>query len=311
MEVRQRGTRRSRKECIGTAWTGKKVNGGGIDDFKELRVLFDKIVLSLCKDLYGKEEVDLFPPCLSDGRRVDLLKFFEAVRMRGGYKQVNEKGMWDSIAVELGLSCGVLEVIYLKYLNELDQRLSKILSAKGSQIAKGSSTKSLDHLTLKALDAKSKVFVDKKLRLKEAASSSKSNIADADRNDLNLMIMEFAQVLLGGGSTSDSKTGAITTGVGSRKRKRGSMHDLLNWVIRSAKHPVKSAAEINQKSFAFYGQSLLARQVLFVKGPEGGKENSQVQVIISTSCRKLQYLSLLFIHFLNTFKSFFVRCLFI
>lgn len=310
--MQQMETRGSRKECI-----RRRVNDVGKDDVEELRSLFEKIVWNFCKDSGGMEEVDPFPPYLSDDKRVDLLKLFEAVRIRGGCKRIYDTGMWDSIAVELGGSCGVLEVIYMKYLNELDQRLAEILSAEGSQIAKGSTEISLAQLKSKALEAKSKGIGDHKLRLKEAASNNNSGMADADKNDLDSMIKEFAMVLLGRGATSDyhdndknalnSKTGAINTGVGSRKRKRGCMDDMFKWVTRIAKHPMKSAAEISQKSSAYYTQSLLARQVLFVKGPEAGKENSQVQVIkYCTSFRKLQNMSLLSLSFLITFKFFFL-----
>ncbi|CAM8924973.1 unnamed protein product [Rhodiola kirilowii] len=294
MEASLKLSKGSGKEC-----SGRKVNEGE-KDVEKLRCLFDQIIRVLCKDSDAEDKVESFLPLLSDGRSVDLFRLYEAVWMRGGCNRVCKEGLWDSVAVELGLGYGVkrgLKLIFVKYLDELDHRVSQILKVRRSRVRKESSAKNLDIWNSKLIEVKSNVngFDDKwsgkEVDRTEFESSGTSVHVEPERGDLDPKIMEFARKLsrhwkimqaeCAKSNSRDNdekvvslnlKTVSANIGLGSRKRKRESVHSMLKWVTRIAKHPMKSAADINHKSKEYYAQTLLARRVLFVKGPDGGKE---------------------------------------
>lgn len=96
-----------------------------IDVFDEceerLKRLFDQALLVFLEEEDNNRPL---PVILGDGETVDLFKLFVLVREREGFDSVSRKGLWESVAEQLGLDCSVspsLRLIYSKYLDRMEK----------------------------------------------------------------------------------------------------------------------------------------------------------------------------------------------
>uniref|UniRef100_A0A7N0V001 ARID domain-containing protein n=1 Tax=Kalanchoe fedtschenkoi TaxID=63787 RepID=A0A7N0V001_KALFE len=284
----------SKKDSVEEAAIGRMVNE---KDAEEMRRLLDQIISLMFKDsgVAGEKEVYPFPPAFSDGRAVDLFQLYEAVRVRGGFVSVCEEGLWDSVAADFSLGRGeegCLTGIYLKYLTDLDSRVSELLKAEKSEVEGIAEDEKLDLSNLKVVEVlQSEVGGQVEHENNVISVPVESRGGDPE---LNSMIQKFARKLSGIGKKKKKKKKNAHGGGGKKKshdndeksikpktvgfkRKRQSVDFMLKWVTRAAKRPMKYAADINGGNNGYYAQSLSARQVLSVKHPDGGKEKSLVQ----------------------------------
>ncbi|XP_071708119.1 AT-rich interactive domain-containing protein 2-like isoform X2 [Rutidosis leptorrhynchoides] len=99
----------------------------GCMDVNELRALFDQVLSFFLKEVsVNRNLFRPFPPKLGDGHHADLFKLFLTVRRIGSYELVSETNLWEFVARECGLEIELvasLKLIYIKYLEELDQWL--------------------------------------------------------------------------------------------------------------------------------------------------------------------------------------------
>ncbi|GFZ01359.1 ARID/BRIGHT DNA-binding, ELM2 domain and myb-like DNA-binding domain-containing protein [Actinidia rufa] len=103
------------------------VKHGNVDDCSErLKGLFDQVLLVFLREVSGKKRVRPIPALLGNGQPADLFKLFLVVWKRGGYDSVSRNRKWGCVIAECGFDWGMMacvKLVYLKYLNELDQWL--------------------------------------------------------------------------------------------------------------------------------------------------------------------------------------------
>lgn len=100
---------------------------------QRLRSLFDQVVVAFLRDKSAGKCHRPIPALCGDGRPVDLFKLFWLVRKFGGYDTVSRNKLWGFVSEECGLGCGVIasvKLIYMSYLNELDQWLQLVFSKR-------------------------------------------------------------------------------------------------------------------------------------------------------------------------------------
>lgn len=98
---------------------------------QRLGSLFDQVVVAFLRDKSAGKCLRPIPALCGDGRPVDLFKLFWLVRKSGGYETVSRNDLWGFISEECGLGFGVIasiKLIYMNYLNELDQWLQQVFS---------------------------------------------------------------------------------------------------------------------------------------------------------------------------------------
>ncbi|PIN15311.1 hypothetical protein CDL12_12052 [Handroanthus impetiginosus] len=104
------------------------------DSGKErLRSLFDQVLVAFMREKSASKRIRPIPALCGDGRPVDLFKLFWVVRKIGGHETVSRKNLWGFVSEECGLGIGVIpsiKLIYMKYLNELDQWLRQASSKR-------------------------------------------------------------------------------------------------------------------------------------------------------------------------------------
>ncbi|PSS11390.1 AT-rich interactive domain-containing protein [Actinidia chinensis var. chinensis] len=103
------------------------VKHGNVDDCSErLKGLFDQVLLVFLREVSGEKCVRPIPALLGNGQPADLFKLFLVVWKRGGYDSVSRNRKWGCVIMECGFDWGMMacvKLVYLKYLNELDQWL--------------------------------------------------------------------------------------------------------------------------------------------------------------------------------------------
>lgn len=104
------------------------------DSCKErLRSLFDQVLVAFLRDKSARKCIRPIPALCGDGRPVDLFKLFWIVRKIGGHDTVSRNNLWGFVSEECGLGFRVIasiKLIYMKYLNELDQWLQQVFSKR-------------------------------------------------------------------------------------------------------------------------------------------------------------------------------------
>lgn len=98
---------------------------------QRLGSLFDQVVIAFLRDKSAGKCLRPIPALCGDGRPVDLFKLFWLVRKFGGHEAVSRNDLWGFISEECGLGCSVvasIKLIYMNYLNELDQWLQQVFS---------------------------------------------------------------------------------------------------------------------------------------------------------------------------------------
>ncbi|EYU38330.1 hypothetical protein ABFS82_05G104700 [Erythranthe guttata] len=141
------------------------------DSSKErLRSLFDQVLVAFMREKSASKCVRPTPVLCGDGRRVDLYKLFWVVRKIGGYDTVSRNNLWGFVSEECGLGLGVMipsvKLIYMKYLNELDEWLGQVFSKRFFEDGYSRLVQNLDLLSHE-LESRSRGLSDKQKRRKD------------------------------------------------------------------------------------------------------------------------------------------------
>ncbi|KQJ81424.1 hypothetical protein BRADI_5g00630v3 [Brachypodium distachyon] len=97
--------------------------------------VFDAVLAAFLREVYpGEREARPIPATLGDGRRVDLLRLFAAVRAGGGYASAaSSTGAWAAATKSAGLDAAPaapVKLLYAKYLGALDRWIQRLLEAQ-------------------------------------------------------------------------------------------------------------------------------------------------------------------------------------
>jgi hypothetical protein len=97
---------------------------------------FDAVLATFLREAYtGGREARPIPVALGNGRCVDLLRLFLAVRAAGGYAGVpNTPGGWAAAAESAGIDSALaapVKLVYAKYLGALDRWIQRLVEAHG------------------------------------------------------------------------------------------------------------------------------------------------------------------------------------
>ncbi|KAA8522427.1 hypothetical protein F0562_013212 [Nyssa sinensis] len=285
------------------------VKDGGVDDSKDridrLRSLFDQVLSVFLTDVSGKKCVRPIPALLGDGRSVDLFKLFWLVRKNGGFDSVSKNCLWAFVAKECELDVGVvpsLKLIYLKYLDELDQWLLRVFRDKSLGCRENELVGKLDLLSLelerefRGLLPDGQQLKNKDPKPDEFESNKNVEYIDLD-NDKNEMHMSAARNINNlhdnaegiindddddenfsvhyGNSfvVSDASVAKQVSNSQKRKRESLSLSEMLDWVIEVAKHSDDPATGTipdcsrwkEHGSKEFWAQFLLVREARLVR----------------------------------------------
>uniref|UniRef100_A0ACD5W8G8 Uncharacterized protein n=1 Tax=Avena sativa TaxID=4498 RepID=A0ACD5W8G8_AVESA len=91
--------------------------------------VFDAVLAAFLREVYpGKRDTRPLPAALGDGRRVDLLRLFSAVRAAGGYVTCSA-GAWAG-AAESAVLAAPVKILYAKYLGALDRWIQRLPEAE-------------------------------------------------------------------------------------------------------------------------------------------------------------------------------------
>ncbi|XAR63040.1 hypothetical protein NMG60_11022831 [Bertholletia excelsa] len=253
-----------------------------LGDVEEVRIkcLFNHFLRIFLEETCGSACFWPLPPMLGDGQSWDLFKLYLLVREKGGCETVSANALWDSVAEESGLGSGVgsaVKLVYTKYLDALHNCLQRIIKDKD---LKGGLQGSLMELEAEFRGISSEIIKQKKkdgeflyLDLEKsplnndnevgssAGSGEGNNSVGNMRNDSDVE----ANLI------SDSSVS--TEEVYSRKRKRESHRNMLDWVAEVATDPCdpKVGSLPDRSKWKSYGteqlwkQVLLAREAMFLK----------------------------------------------
>ncbi|KAL6641012.1 hypothetical protein ACP70R_019193 [Stipagrostis hirtigluma subsp. patula] len=93
--------------------------------------LFEGVLSAFLAESEGPEaaqNLPIPPPPLADGRSVELLRLYIAVRDRGGFSAVAAVKSWPAVAEEVGLhptAAAAVELLYAEYLAPLEQSIRR------------------------------------------------------------------------------------------------------------------------------------------------------------------------------------------
>lgn len=293
------------------------VKDGNVDDCDErLRSLFDQVLLVFLREIYGEKCIRPIPALLGDGHPADLFNLFWVVWKIGGYDSVSRNGFWDFVAEECRLDGGLIasvKLVYMMYLNELDQLLRTICRDKRLGSGESDVGEKLGLLLLELQkefrsllyddeqDVKKK---DGKLVELESKKNGKYNDLDIDKKEVILpAARDFSEVHVYAEKTINdddknlcvndaSKINAsdktvvnqVSTSM-KRKRESLSFSGMVNWVTEVAKHPddpaigrVPECSKWNDySSDEFWVQALLARNALLTRHVNSNTKESPLQ----------------------------------
>ncbi|GJN38446.1 hypothetical protein PR202_gb27484 [Eleusine coracana subsp. coracana] len=99
---------------------------------------FEAVLAVFLLEAYpGRREKRPLPAAVGNGRRVDLLRLFLAVRSAGGYAALSSapiNGGWAAAAESAGLDASLaspVKLLYAKYLGALDRWIQRLVEAQG------------------------------------------------------------------------------------------------------------------------------------------------------------------------------------
>ncbi|KAK7399192.1 hypothetical protein VNO78_10370 [Psophocarpus tetragonolobus] len=252
-------------------------------------------------------------PVLVDGQRLDLYKLFSLVKERGGYAVVSKKGLWGSVARELGLKvevCSLLKLVYDKYLSDFERWLKKTFKEKNLKNGKHGCVRGFNWLpldigkefrvllcpNLKDSDELGKSESNKKKKNTDLAKRKNGNNL-WDTKDQNNKSKDVQHIDVDNDEKSCNgiiKNAATLGAEGAEKefnplkRKRDALSGMLNWMKHIAKDPLDPLTEPipkpskwkEGKGQDFFGQFLRAREVLSLRPheePNSGSSSLQKQ----------------------------------
>ncbi|KAE8782694.1 AT-rich interactive domain-containing protein 2-like [Hordeum vulgare] len=102
------------------------------DDAADPSEVFDAILAAFLREVYpGERDARPLPASLGDGRCVDLLRLFTAVRAAGGYAVASSPsaGVWAAAAGSAALAAPV-KLLYAKYLGALERWIQRLPEAQ-------------------------------------------------------------------------------------------------------------------------------------------------------------------------------------
>ncbi|KAF7113106.1 hypothetical protein RHSIM_RhsimUnG0160200 [Rhododendron simsii] len=277
------------------------IKHGNVDDCNErLKGLFDQLLLVFLGEVSREKQIPPIPALFGDGQPADLFKLFWVTWKLGGYDFVSRNGLWAFVAEGCGLDGGVmasLKLVYMKYLNELEQWLRKAI--RGKSLGNGESEVSGKFgLLLLELEKEFRGLLSNEQDVKKKEGKlvelqrKKNGICidvDVDGRELLLPVVRGTNEVHGNAekimNDDDEKicfhdenevsvleTPVVRNGCGFQKRKRESVSllGMLNWVIEVAKHPedpamgrIPDCSEWKEySSKEMWVQALLAREVL-------------------------------------------------
>ncbi|KAL8210394.1 hypothetical protein R6Q57_007126 [Mikania cordata] len=237
---------------------GVSLKCGEIDN--KFGKVFNQIVSRFLKQFCNNNCFRPFPPMLGDGKPINLLRLYLCVRQKGGYETVSRNGFWDLVAKEIGCdlkSSASLKVVYVKYLDLLDEWFSK--AVKDRDIVSESTC--FGDVEMKLLDSR-KLFSDVEMKDYKQFLERELDVKDS-------------QSCVGSVEGSDFKDGVVVeSGLDTReknesirKRKRGSSLPFLDWVKRVSKDPCDLAiGPLPERSkWKIYGGEYVWKQVLLAR----------------------------------------------
>ncbi|PSS04190.1 AT-rich interactive domain-containing protein [Actinidia chinensis var. chinensis] len=272
------------------------VKHSNVDDCSErLKGLFDQVLLVFLREVSREKRVRPIPALLGNGQPVDLFKVFWVVWKRGGYDLVSRNRKWGCVIAECGFDWGMMacvKLIYLKYLNELDQWLQG--DFKDERLGSGESEideklgilllelqEEFKGLFCKGQDAKRRQIgkcddlgVSKRELVFPAARDINEVQVNSEKSQKNIDDDEFFCANDENNTVVSEMTVALKVYT-SQKRKRESLSwlGMLNWVTDAAKHSNDPAIgripdSSKWKDYSnkeLWAQALLAREVLLTR----------------------------------------------
>lgn len=271
-----------------------------VDDCNErLRSMFDQVLFFFWGEVSREKHIQPIPALFADGQPADLFKLFWVTWKLGGYDPVSRNGLWAFVAEECGLDGGVkasVKLVYMKYLNELDQWLRKAI--RGKSLGNGESEIGGKFgLLLLELEKEFRGFLcdeqdvkKKEGKLVEFKGKKNGKCIDLDIDKREMLLPAFRGINEGYGNVEknmnddnekncfhvENKVSVSDTPVvrnvciQKRKRESVSLLGMLNWVTEVAKDPHDpSIGRIpgcsmwkKYSSKELWVQTLLAREVL-------------------------------------------------
>ncbi|GFZ06891.1 ARID/BRIGHT DNA-binding, ELM2 domain and myb-like DNA-binding domain-containing protein [Actinidia rufa] len=272
------------------------VKHSNVDDCSErLKGLFDQVLLVFLREVSREKRVRPIPALLGNGQPVDLFKVFWVVWKRGGYDSVSRNRKWGCVIAECGFDWGMMacvKLIYLKYLNELDQWLQG--DFKDDRLGSGESEideklgilllelqEEFKGLFCKGQDAKRRqngkcddLGVAKRELVFPAARDINEVQVNSEKSQKNIDDDEIFCANDENNTVVSEMTVALQVYT-SQKRKRESLSwlGMLNWVTDAAKHSNDPAIgripdSSKWKDYSnkeLWAQALLAREVLLTR----------------------------------------------
>nr|CAB3483944.1 unnamed protein product [Digitaria exilis] len=123
----------SKLQSVGFCTDIRVPDAAAVSDPSEL---FDAVLAVFLREVsIGGREARPIPAALGDGRCVDLLRLFLAVRAVGGYARVTSSpGGWAAAAESAGVDANLaapVRLLYAKYLGGLDRLIQRLEEAHG------------------------------------------------------------------------------------------------------------------------------------------------------------------------------------
>ncbi|KAJ4832986.1 hypothetical protein Tsubulata_021062 [Turnera subulata] len=253
--------------CLDSNHSVRDDSGGvndtdGVDYEDKLIGLFDQVIKVFLNAAAYRGCSRPIPVLLADGQSLDLLKLFWVVRERGGFDMVS--GFWSFVAKELGLSArfaAPVKLVYFKYLYELERWLMR-----GRRVGRLGNGKYPSGGSLGFLSPEVETQFRSLLSLGYAQREKDGRLASFECKENGRSVMSLsdniAELRVCNGIEHRSTNDGISfldndekcynydaDGImildsrdskkefSSRKRKRESLSEMLNWVIQVARCP--------------------------------------------------------------------------